>query len=310
MPRWCISFLGVAALLACGWAAAAQDQSKTYTDSRGRQIVFRLGDASFADEVADFGVGTPPPRDVRWAEPKSALGPPDYNPRRLDPTAPSNVVMGCAGTLIVRFTDNVLVDVTGPDLYVFEVGPAIEPMALAISPDGETWTPVGDIRGGTAEIDISKVAAPGERYHFVRITDLKRACGAPYPGADIDAVGAIGAALQLSFDASVLFEFDRSALLPAAQSALAAAAGQIAAYPNAAVGVEGHTDNLGTDAYNAKLSQARAEAVRAFLLSRPELKGRMITARGLGSARPVAPNDSDEGRQRNRRVEIVINPNP
>jgi outer membrane protein OmpA-like peptidoglycan-associated protein len=305
-----ISFLGVAVLVAGASAAAAQDLSKTYTDSRGRTIVFRLGDASFADEVVSFTVGTPPPRDSRWAEPRTVLGPPDYNPRRADPTAPANLVMGCAGALTVRFTDNVLVDVPGPDLYVFEVGPAIEPMSLAISPDGETWTAVGDIRGGTAEIDISKVSMPGERFRFVRITDLKRACGAPYPGADVDAIGAIGAALQLSFDASVLFDFDRSVLLPLAQSALVNAAGQIAAYPNAAVIVEGHTDNLGTAAYNAKLSQARAEAVRTFLLSRPELKGRSIAARGLGSTRPVAPNDSDAGRQQNRRVEIVINPNP
>jgi outer membrane protein OmpA-like peptidoglycan-associated protein len=310
MNQCSISFLSVAAFVACGATAAAQDASKTYTDSRGRQIVFRLGDASFADEVVSFTVGTPAPRDIRWAAPMSSLGPPDYNPRRLDPTAPSNVVVGCAGTLTVRFTDNVLVDVPGADLYVFEVGPAIEPMNLAISQDGETWTTVGDIRGGTAEIDISAVAMPGERYRFVRITDLKRACGAPYPGADIDAVGAIGAALQLSFDASVLFEFDRSALLPPAQSALVNAAEQIATYPNAAVIVEGHTDNLGTAAYNAKLSQARAEAVRAFLLSRPELKGRAITARGMGAARPVASNDTDANRQRNRRVEIVINPNP
>ena len=87
-------------------------------------------------------------------------------------------------------------------------------------------------------------------------------------------------------------------------------AGQIAAYPNAAVLVEGHTDNRGAEGYNAKLSQARAEAVRAFLLSQPALKGRDVAARGLGATRPVAANDSDAGRQQNRRVEIVINPTP
>jgi OOP family OmpA-OmpF porin len=309
MRHWSSVFVGVAALLAAASVAAAQDMSKTYTDSRGRKLVFRLGDASFADEVASFTIGKPAPRDLRWGQPKSALGPPDVT-RRIDPTAPTNVVMGCGGTLVARFTDNVLVDVPGADLYVFEVGPAVEPMSLAISQDGETWTSVGDIRGGTTEIDISKVTMPGERYQFVRVTDLKRACGGPFPGADVDAIGAIGAAMQLTFDASVLFEFDRFALLPAAQSALTDAAAQIAAYANASVIVEGHTDNLGTDAYNAKLSQARADAVRTFLLSRPELKGRAITARGLGSTRPVAPNDSDADRQRNRRVEIVINPSP
>ncbi len=311
MHRAARSVSGALALVTLGLSAAvAQDLSRTYADSRGRPIVFPLGDASFADEVVSFTVGNPPPRDPRWGDPKTTLGPPDYNPKRVDPKAPANVVLGCAGVLTVRFSNNVLVDVPGPDLYVFEVGPAVEPMHLAISQDGTTWTEVGDIRGGTAEIDIAKAAKPGDRYRFVRVTDLKRACGGPFPGADIDAIGAIGSALQLSFDASVLFDFDRAALLPRAQSALADAAAQIATYPGAAVVVEGHTDNLGTAGYNAKLSQARAEAVRAFLLSRPELKGRDIAAKGLGSTHPVAPNDSDAGRQQNRRVEIVIVPSP
>ena len=88
------------------------------------------------------------------------------------------MVLGCAGSLVVRFADNVLVDVAGPDLFVFEVGSAVEPMRLAISQDGTTWTEVGDISGGTAAIDIAKTAKPGDRYRFVRVTDLKRACNA------------------------------------------------------------------------------------------------------------------------------------
>ncbi len=302
-------FLAACALLVCGAPATfAQDLSRTYVDSRGRMILFPLGDASFADEIVDFAIGTPPPRDSRWGDAKTALGPPDYNPKRVDPRQPANVVLGCAGVLVVRFADNVLVDVAGPDLYVFEVGPAVEPMSLAISSDGSTWTEVGAIRGGTAQVDIAAVVKPGDRFRYVKVTDLKRACGAPYPGADVDAIGAIGSALQLSFDASILFEFDRSVLLPQAQSALIEAAGKIAAYPDAAVTVEGHTDNVGANAYNAKLSQARAESVRAFLMTRPELKGRSVGAQGLGASRPVAPNTTDDGRQKNRRVEIVVTP--
>jgi outer membrane protein OmpA-like peptidoglycan-associated protein len=299
--------LAVAAAVGSG-IATAQDQSKTYKDARGRAVVFPLGDASFADEVVSFTVGTPPPRDPRWADPKTTVGPPDVEPRVVDPKSPKGVVLGCSGTLVVRFTDNVLVDVAGPDLYVFEVGPAIEPTRLAISQDGTTWTEVGAISGGTAAIDIAKVVKPGDRYRFVRLTDLKRACGGPFPGADIDAIGAIGSALRLSFDASVLFDFDRSALRSEALAALTDAAGRIASYADATVTVEGHTDNVGADAYNAKLSQARAESVRAFLLARPELKGRAIIATGFGATRPVTSNDSDAGRQQNRRVEIVVSP--
>lgn len=305
--KWLLWGVVVAADLGSG-VAAAQGVSKTYKDSRGRAVVFPLGDASFADEVVSFALGTPPSRDPRWRDPKTVVGPPDYNPKSVDPRRPANVVLGCAGSLVVRFTDNVLVDVAGPDLYVFEVGPAVEPMHLAISQDGTTWTEVGDIRGGTAAIDIAKVAKPGERYRFVRVTDLKRACNAPYPGADVDAIGAIGSALRLSFDASVLFDFDRSVLKPEAQAALTDAATQIAVYKDAAVTVEGHTDHVGAAAYNAKLSQARAASVRAFLLSRPELRGRTIVATGFGANRPLESNTTEEGRRQNRRVEIVVTP--
>ena len=289
-----------------GAPADAQDTSRTYKDSRGRAIVFPLGDASFADEVVAFDVGKPAPRDTRYTDPATALGPPDYDLKRLLP--PKNISLGCGGTLVVRFTDNVLHDVAGPDLYVFEVGPAVEPMKLAISPDGESWTEVGNISGGTATIDIAKAVKPGERFRYVRVTDLKRGCGGPYAGAEVDAVGAIGSALQLSFDASVLFDFNRAELRPAAQAVLTEAAARVAAYTNAAVTIEGHTDNVGTNAYNAKLSLARAGAVRAFLLTRPELGGRSIGVEGFGASRPVAPNDTDEGRQRNRRVEILVTP--
>lgn len=300
----------VAAAVGSG-VASAQDASKTYTDSRGRQVVFPLGDASFADEIVSFEIGKPAPRDLRWGNPKVVVGPPDFNPKaRLDPNNPVNLVMGCAGTLVVHFADNALVDVTGPDLYVFEVGPAIEPTRLSISQDGATWVEVGNISGGTATVDIAKAATPGASYRFVRITDLKRACGGPFPGADVDAIGAIGSTLRLSFDAAVLFDFDRFALKPEAQTALTAAAARIAEYPGASVTIEGHTDDTGTAAYNMKLSQARAESVRAFLLSRPELKGRTIAATGLGATRPVTPNETEEGRQQNRRVEVVVSPQP
>ena len=288
--------------------AGAQSGSRTYTDSRGKKIVFPLGDSSFADEVVSFDSGKPSPRDKRWSDPKVALGTPDYDRARVNPANPTGVVLGCAGTLVVRFNDNALVDVPGPDLYVFEVGPAIERLRLAISPDAITWTEAGNISGGTAEVDIAKVVKPGDRFRYVRVTDLKSQCGGPYPGADIDAIGAIGSAFQIALDAAVLFEFGKSELRPQAQSALIEAAAKIAAQQGPTIMVEGHTDNVGTDDYNLKLSQARAQTVRAFLLARPELKGRTIAATGLGAQRPAASNGTDAGRQLNRRVEIVIGP--
>ena len=124
-------------------------------DSRGKAILFPLGDASFADEIVSFELGKPAPPDKRWANPETALGSPNYD-SRATANNPTDVVLGCAGTLIVRFIDNALVDVPGPDLYVFEAGPAIEPMQLAISVDGSSWTEVGRISGAPAEIDSSQ----------------------------------------------------------------------------------------------------------------------------------------------------------
>jgi OOP family OmpA-OmpF porin len=285
--------------------AAAQDGAKTYTDSRRKKIVFPAGDASFADEVVSFDVGKPAPRDPKWLAPKTTLGPPDWDPK-TSLKIPASISLGCGGTLVVRFVDNALVDVPGPDLYVFEVGPAIEPTDLAISTDGVAWTPVGRIAGGTATVDIAAVAAPGDVFRYAKVTDLKRACGGPYPGADIDAIGAIGSAITLSFDAAVLFEFDKAVLRPAAQAALTSAAARLATFTGATVSIDGHTDDVGADAYNLKLSKARADAVRAFLAGKPGLGALTITTRGLGETRPLVPNDSDANRQKNRRVEIVI----
>ena len=306
--RWSLSILAILTLLPIPHASA-QSQVKTYADSRGKKVVFPLGDASFADEIVSFQLGTPAPPDKRWANPSVALGPPNYS-ARATAANPTDVVLGCSGTLAVKFVDNALVDVPGADLYVFEAGPAIEPMQLAISVDGVSWTEVGKISGGTAEIDIAKAAKPGERYRYVKVTDLKSSCSGQHPGADIDAIGAIGSALAITFDSSVLFGFDESMLRPQAQAALQDAASRLAAFEGADVTVEGHTDNVGAADYNMKLSQARADAVRSFLLSRPELKGRAITAKGFGATKPVAANSSEEGRQKNRRVELVINPKP
>jgi OOP family OmpA-OmpF porin len=148
----------IGCLLAGAGTAVAQDMGRTYTDSRGKAVVFPLGDASFADEIVSFDIGKPGPRNARFARPENGLGPPDFNQK--NPTAPTSVVLGCAGTLTVQFTDNVLHDVPGPDLYVFEIGPAIEPTRLAISPDGVAWTDVGNISGGTATIDIATLVKP------------------------------------------------------------------------------------------------------------------------------------------------------
>ncbi|HVW84738.1 MAG TPA: OmpA family protein [Bryobacteraceae bacterium] len=103
----------------------------------------------------------------------------------------------------------------------------------------------------------------------------------------------------------VLFDFNQATLKPGAREKLAKVSGILLAYPTLHLSVEGHTDSIGSDEYNLKLSQRRADAVRDYLTSNG-INAANIQATGLGKANPVATNDTAAGRQQNRRVEMVV----
>lgn len=103
----------------------------------------------------------------------------------------------------------------------------------------------------------------------------------------------------------VLFDTGQAELKPGAFSTIDRLASFMRENPERTLAVEGYTDSVGGEAYNLSLSQRRADAVRAALLARG-VDGARITTSGLGKASPVASNDTASGRQRNRRVEIVI----
>src|SRR6516164_1346543 len=105
--------------------------------------------------------------------------------------------------------------------------------------------------------------------------------------------------------ADVLFDFGKYNLKTDAQIKLAKLAGIIQAHPGLNLAIEGHTDNIGSDEANMKLSEQRADAVRDFLVQQG-LAQEAVSAIGLGKAEPVADNSTNEGRQKNRRVEIVV----
>jgi len=103
----------------------------------------------------------------------------------------------------------------------------------------------------------------------------------------------------------VLFASNKSTLLPGAQSSLDQVAEALRDQEDKKILIEGHTDSRGSDATNQALSKARADAVAAFFISRGVAADRITTA-GLGPSRPVADNNTAEGRANNRRVEIII----
>jgi len=103
----------------------------------------------------------------------------------------------------------------------------------------------------------------------------------------------------------VLFDTAKFTLRPIAREKLAKVAGIVSGHPGLRLAVEGHTDSVGGDDYNQRLSEQRGESVRAYL-TQQGMAQTSVTAKGFGKSQPVASNDTATGRQQNRRVEIVI----
>src|SRR2546427_13250952 len=103
----------------------------------------------------------------------------------------------------------------------------------------------------------------------------------------------------------VLFRSGSFELLPGARERLAKVSGIVLAYPSLHLQVEGHTDSVGSDDYNQQLSEKRSGAVRDYLVQQG-ISADAIEAQGLGKTEPVASNETAEGRQQNRRGEMVI----
>jgi outer membrane protein OmpA-like peptidoglycan-associated protein len=142
-----------------------------------------------------------------------------------------------------------------------------------------------------------------------RLEAEKRAADTQAALAKLAAVKEEARGLVITLSGSVLFASDKSALLPAAQDRLNQVADALMATNDRKLTVEGHTDSRGSSSYNQGLSQQRADAVRSYLISRG-YPSDLIQARGIGEDRPVADNASAEGRANNRRVEIIVEPEP
>jgi outer membrane protein OmpA-like peptidoglycan-associated protein len=129
-----------------------------------------------------------------------------------------------------------------------------------------------------------------------------------WPGADIDAVAAIGSAKQLSLNSLYLFNTGESKIKPAAKKKLDQVVTELKSNPGYNLVIQGHTDSIGNKAANQKLSEDRANAIKNYFTSAmPELKTR-IKAVGYADEIPVASNNTNDGREKNRRVEVFFIP--
>jgi outer membrane protein OmpA-like peptidoglycan-associated protein len=114
-----------------------------------------------------------------------------------------------------------------------------------------------------------------------------------------------GEGLLITFESGLLFDFDSDVVKGNAQTNLGNLATSLESYPNTDVLIVGHTDATGSDSYNQNLSQRRATAAKAFLVSRGVPSDRIRTE-GMGESEPVASNATAEGQAQNRRVEVAI----
>lgn len=287
-------------------------------DTAGNKVVPPTDRAAYAVELVVFEPGRPPAL-IEGSNPREALGMPNYTANIWEPS--HAVSLGNGGAIVLRLTGDPLMDTPGPDLFVFESGPSREAVEVEISEDGEAWQSVGEAPGGACAIDIAPFVAPGQTFRFVRLRDVPNSGGGdngPWIGAEIDAVAAVRGKPQpalekpperIAIPTEVLFAFDSDTLAQGAPVELDRIVAMLAHRAPYKLAIEGHTDDIGDDAYNLSLSERRALAVRAYLTSRGIDPAR-IEARGLGEGRPSVPNDTDEGRRRNRRVELVIHDAP
>jgi outer membrane protein OmpA-like peptidoglycan-associated protein len=176
--------------------------------------------------------------------------------------------------------------------------------AIGGAAGGAAGGAIGSQSGNTAVGAIIGAAVGGATGAIIGHEMDKRAAEieADLAGAKIERVGE---GIKITFDSGLLFDFDKSDLRPQARTNIASLSKTLNKYPDTDIVVEGDTDNMGEPDYNVSLSDRRAKAVSDHMVSLG-VSGSRISDIGLGETNPVASNDTDSGRQQNRRVEVAI----
>jgi len=115
----------------------------------------------------------------------------------------------------------------------------------------------------------------------------------------------VGEGIKITFDSGILFDVNKAELKQASRDDLTRLAGILNKYPDTNILLEGHTDATGTEEWNLELSRLRAQSVANYLAGQQVMETRFTTM-GYGEAQPIATNDTTDGRQANRRVEVAI----
>jgi len=163
---------------------------------------------------------------------------------------------------------------------------------------------IGNQTGSTARGAIIGAAVGGAAGAIIgrRMDEQAEALEEELPGAEVERVGE---GIQVTFDSGILFDFDSYALRPEAREHLTNLAASLNEYGDSEVLIVGHTDSSGSDEYNQTLSENRANAAGTFLIRAGVVPSR-VKMMGLGETEPVASNETPDGMQQNRRVEVAI----
>lgn len=182
-----------------------------------------------------------------------------------------------------------------------------------------TWTPAdATVEGCDDMLKPAPVAAPAPAPSSApapapeaapaTVAPAPAAAEAPVPvpaPAPAPAAASAPTSEKVTFEADTFFDFDKSTLKPEGKAKLEDLVSKLTGTDIEVVVATGHTDSVGTDAYNLKLSMRRANAVKAFLVSKGIPADRIFTE-GKGESKPVASNKTSEGRARNRRVDVEV----
>ncbi len=164
------------------------------------------------------------------------------------------------------------------------------------------WTPATAAPGCDGAIVPAPAAAPAPAPVAPRV--IPPAVAAPAP-APVPAPAPATVATKVTYAADAFFDFDKAVIKPEGKAKLDDLIGKIKDINLEVIIAVGHTDSVGSDSYNQKLSVRRSEAVKAYLVTKGIEKNRVYTE-GKGEKQPVADNKTAEGRAKNRRVEIEV----
>ncbi|MDP3847961.1 MAG: OmpA family protein [Pseudomonas sp.] len=198
------------------------------------------------------------------------------------------------------FTENVFAKASLDGMYNIDAGNSEYMAGLGVGVN---------FGGGTKPAAVAPVAAVAEVCNDSDndgVCDADDKCPGTEANATVDSTGCVVVAEAVRVELDVKFDFDKAVVKQDSYGDIKSLADFMQQYPKTTTTVEGHTDSVGTDAYNQSLSTRRADAVRAVLVNQYGVAGDRVNAVGHGEAKPVADNATEAGRAVNRRVEAGV----